>query len=128
MAFGTFDIVHPGHIFFLENAKKLGDYLVVVIGRDQTVANLKKHPTRNNELARQKAIQNLHIADKVLLGSLTDKFELVRSEQPDVIALGYDQTFYTEELTNVVPSTTSIIRVNSYKPEIYKSSKLGKNV
>ena len=39
MTFGTFDLAHPGHIFYLNEAKKLGDKLITVIARD---ANLKK--------------------------------------------------------------------------------------
>lgn len=124
IAFGTFDIVHPGHLFFLKEAKKLGDFLVVVIARDQTVARLKKHPTKNNETARLSQVTSFGVADKVVLGSLTDIFEVVRQENPDIVALGYDQTFFTDELSNNIHSKTKIVRLPSFKPDIFKSSKL----
>ena len=41
MAFGTFDLMHPGHEYFLRQAKKRGDYLIAVIARDSTVKKLK---------------------------------------------------------------------------------------
>ena len=41
MAFGTFDVLHPGHHFYLEQARKLGDNLVVVVARDANVKKLK---------------------------------------------------------------------------------------
>ena len=42
LVFGTFDIIHPGHVFFLNQAKKLGDFLCVVVSRDETVNELKR--------------------------------------------------------------------------------------
>lgn len=126
MAFGTFDNVHLGHIFFLKKAKKLGDYLIVVIARDKTVAIVKKKSSRHSENDRLKSINDLGIADSVVLGSLTNKFELLLAENPDVLALGYDQSFFTQQLKKILPNTTSIVRIDSFKPEIYKSSKLAK--
>jgi cytidyltransferase-like protein len=124
MVFGTFDILHPGHIHMLEEAKSYGDYLVVVIARDKTVTKVKQRKPRNTEQVRLKNIENLHIADKVLLGSLKNKFEAIQKEQPSVIALGYDQKIPVTNLSERVGGSTTIIRLSAYKPDIYKSSKL----
>lgn len=124
MVFGTFDILHPGHIHMLEEAKSYGDYLVVVIARDKTVSEVKQKKPRNTEQVRLKNIENLHIADKVLLGSLNNKFEAIQKEQPSVIALGYDQKIPVTNLSERVGEGTTIIRLSAYKPDIYKSSKL----
>ncbi|EQD52190.1 glycerol-3-phosphate cytidyltransferase, partial [mine drainage metagenome] len=44
MATGVFDLLHPGHLYFLTEARKLGDELVVVVARDQTARRLKHEP------------------------------------------------------------------------------------
>ncbi|MEM3661293.1 MAG: adenylyltransferase/cytidyltransferase family protein, partial [Candidatus Micrarchaeaceae archaeon] len=49
MATGVFDIINPGHIYFLKEAKKLGDELVVVVARDSTAKKLKHRPLMNED-------------------------------------------------------------------------------
>ena len=56
IAFGTFDIFHLGHVSYLKQARKLGDYLVVIIARDKTVFQIKKQKTRNKEQERLKIL------------------------------------------------------------------------
>lgn len=124
MAFGTFDILHPGHIKTLETAKKLGDNLVVIIARDETVEKLKGKKPVFNEKIRLKNLKDLKIADKVKLGKLGNKYQVIIDEKPDVIALGYDQKFFVDDLEKIVGKNVQIIRLKSHKPHIYKSSKL----
>ena len=50
MATGTFDLLHMGHIFYLKEAKKLGDTLVVVVATDATVRKLKHDPITPQEI------------------------------------------------------------------------------
>jgi len=92
MASGVFDILHPGHVFFLEEAKKLGDELVVVVARDSTARKLKHQPIMNEEI-RAKMVYALKPVDKVVLGHEDDMFKTVEEIKPDIIALGYDQVF-----------------------------------
>lgn len=123
MAFGTFDVLHPGHRFFLTEAKKFGDYLVVVIARDETVIGLKKRPALNKEDERKINLEKLAIANKVVLGNTgTDKLQIVRTENPDIIALGYDQKFFIDKLKVEFPKI-GIVRIESFRPDIFKSSK-----
>ncbi|MCD4694128.1 adenylyltransferase/cytidyltransferase family protein, partial [bacterium] len=49
MCFGTFDNLHLGHLFYLKEAKKFGDYLVVVIARDNNVKKIKGRCPREDE-------------------------------------------------------------------------------
>lgn len=97
MASGVFDLLHPGHLYFLENAKKLGDELVVVVARDRTAARLKRPPVLPEELRRE-MVEALKPVDKAVLGSLTDIYHTVEELKPDVIALGYDQHFDEAEV------------------------------
>lgn len=126
--FGTFDIIHPGHIHFLWQAKKHGDFLIAVIGRDQTVKKIKGRSPKNKELKRLTNLKNLKIAEKVILGSLKDKLAAIKKYKPDIICLGYDQKYFTynlkRELKKINLAKIKIIRLKSYKPEKYKSSLL----
>ncbi|TSC84838.1 MAG: FAD synthetase [Parcubacteria group bacterium Gr01-1014_13] len=124
LAFGTFDILHPGHMHVLEAAKKLGDHLTVIIARDATVLKVKGQEPVFNEKTRLKNLKKLNIADKVRLGSLGNKYQVIIDEKPDIIALGYDQKFFVDDLKNFVGKDIRIVRLKSYKPKIHKSSKM----
>lgn len=128
MIFGTFDIFHKGHVDFLRQAKGLGDYLIVVVARDKTIKKVKGDYPLNNENSRLTAISKSRLADKVTLGNLRDKYQIIKKYKPDVIALGYDQNFFIDKLKAKLIefnlSKTRIIRMKAYHPEIYKSSKL----
>ena len=63
MATGTFDLLHMGHIFYLREAKKLGDELVCVVARDSTVRKLKHEPVTPEDM-RLSIIRELKIVDK----------------------------------------------------------------
>ncbi len=85
---GRFNFLHSGHEYFLKGAKKHGDYLIVVIAHD--AHNLKKEERKQME-ERKKQIEDLGIADKVLIGDPEDFFKVVVKEKPQVIVLGWDQ-------------------------------------
>lgn len=100
MATGTFDIIHPGHGFFLEEARKLGGKdarLVVVLARDSTVRARKRTPIVG-EKQRLEVVRMLKPVDEAYLGSETDMFEIVHRIKPDIIAIGPDQKFDVDEL------------------------------
>ena len=100
MATGTFDIIHPGHIYYLKESKKLGgkdSKLVVVLARDITVRAKKRIPIVN-EKQRLEVVEMLKPVDKAYLGSKTDMFEIVKEIKPDIITLGPDQKFEIEFL------------------------------
>jgi len=124
MVFGTFDILHPGHTHMLTEAKEYGDYLIAVVARDSTVEQVKKKKPVYNQEIRVKNLENLGIADEVLLGHEDDKHRIVSEINPDVVALGYDQKFFIDELEKALGSHAKIVRLSPYFPEKYKSSKL----
>jgi FAD synthetase len=125
MAFGTFDVFHAGHEHFLKQAKKLGDELIVVIAKDNTVKNVKAEYPHEDEKQRMTKVKNSEIADKVVLGYDDDKYKVIKKYKPHVIALGYDQFVFTYKLNKMIideSMNTEIIRLESYQPDIYKSS------
>ena len=98
MATGVFDLIHPGHLHYLEESKKLGDELVVVIATDNTVRR-RKHEPITPEKMRLELVQSLKPVDRAVLGKDSgDIFEIVREIKPDVITIGYDQPFNEAEL------------------------------
>ncbi len=97
MATGVFDILHPGHVLFLQEAKKLGDELVVVVARDSTVERLKHRPIMNEEI-RRFMVESLKPVDRAVLGHEDDMYKTVEDVKPDIIVLGYDQKFSEEEI------------------------------
>ncbi len=126
LVFGSFDILHKGHEYFLTEAKKRGDYLVVTLGRDATITRLKKKNPANNEQTRIENLKAAGIADKIILGSLDNPYTCL-DEKPDVICLGYDQKFFIGGLDRELRKRnlkTEIVRLSAYFPEKYKSSLL----
>jgi len=97
MASGTFDLLHMGHIYYLKEAKKLGDELVVVVACDATVRKMKHEPVTPEKM-RVNIIKELQVVDQVFLGKEDDMFEIVEKIQPDIIAIGYDQIHDEEKL------------------------------
>jgi len=91
MTGGVFDILHVGHLATLKAAKALGDALVVVVARDETVRRLKGRDPLNNEQDRLKLVSALRPVDLAILGDQEDPYKTVELVGPDVIALGYDQ-------------------------------------
>jgi FAD synthetase len=90
MATGTFDLLHMGHIYYLKEAKKLGDTLVVVVATDVTVRKLKHDPITPQDI-RVNLIRELKMVDEAYLGYEKDMYRIVEEIKPDIIALGFDQ-------------------------------------
>lgn len=98
MATGVFDILHLGHLHYLEESKKLGDELVVVVATDTTVRK-RKHEPITPEKMRCELVASLKPVDKAVLGREGgDIFEIVNDLRPDIITLGYDQPFDQQNL------------------------------
>jgi len=97
VATGVFDIIHLGHLQFLQEAKKLGDELVVVIARDSTARD-RKHEPITPENMRMELVQALKPVDRAVMGYEDDMFRIIEEIGPDIIALGYDQAFDEERL------------------------------
>jgi len=117
MATGTFDLLHLGHIYFLKEAKKLGDKLVVVVATDKTVRKLKHEPV-NPEHIRLNLIKELKIVDEAYLGHETDMYKIVEELKPDIIALGYDQIHDEKQIQKELKKRglkTKVVRLPKFK-------------
>ncbi|MCS5538303.1 MAG: FAD synthase [Candidatus Poseidoniaceae archaeon] len=92
MAVGVFDLLHAGHLHYLEQARELGDHLTVVVAHDETVRKRKHEPITGHEL-RGRMVAGLKTVDEVVIGNPPDVpiFDILPVVKPDIIALGYDQ-------------------------------------
>ena len=92
MAVGVFDLLHAGHLHYMEQAKALGDHLTVVVAHDDTVRKRKHEPVTGQDL-RLRMVQGLKPVDSAVIGNPPDVpiFDILPSINPNVIALGYDQ-------------------------------------
>jgi FAD synthetase len=91
VATGTFDLLHPGHVLYLEHSRSLGDELVVIVARDVNVRH-KPKPILPEE-QRLRMVESLKVVDRAVLGEEKDIFRTVEQLNPDIITLGYDQHF-----------------------------------
>ena len=92
MAVGIFDLLHAGHLHYVEQAKSLGEELVVVIAHDETVRKQKHEPVTGQDL-RRRMVEGLKPVDRAIIGNPPGVpiFEILKQINPDLIALGYDQ-------------------------------------
>jgi FAD synthetase len=117
MATGAFDLLHLGHIYYLKEAKKLGDELAVVVATDSTVRRLKHEPV-NHEEVRLNLIKELKIVDEAYLGHEDDMYEIVKEIKPDIIALGFDQLHNEKNIKTELKKRkikAKVVRLNEFK-------------
>ncbi len=96
LATGTFDILHPGHVFYLREARRLGDELFVIVAREEMVRHKPKPLLPVSQ--RVEMVASLRVVDRALPGDPRDMFAPLHRIKPDIIALGYDQHFQESEL------------------------------
>ena len=117
MATGAFDLLHMGHIYYLREAKKLGDTLVVVVATDSTVQKLKHDPITPQE-SRVNLIRELKMVDEVYLGHDDDMYAIVQEIKPDIIALGFDQIHNDAAIKNELKKrklNVKLVRLPKYE-------------
>lgn len=129
MVFGTFDILHLGHLDFFAQAKRNSDYLIAIIARDYYVQKAKGAKPKNDEKKRLSTVRKSNVVNKAILGSKTHNFyRTIRTYKPQKIALGYDQKPTLNQLKKDLRkhrlSNIEIIRLKPHNPNKYKSSKI----
>ena len=110
MATGVFDILHPGHLHYLEEAGELGDELVVVVATDRTARERKYEPITPQDM-RLRMIQSLKVVDKAVLGKEGDIYGIVKELEPDIIALGHDQAHDPEKIRKELADRSMHVKV-----------------
>jgi FAD synthetase len=125
VATGTFDILHPGHLYYLEESRKLGDELVVIVARDTNV----KHKPRPviPEDHRLLMVAALKPVDRAILGDKADMFRPIEELRPDIITIGFNQMFDETKLADQLRArnlTPKIVRIGKFADGELCSSRL----
>jgi len=120
LATGAFDLLHYGHLDFLEEAKKAGGKnarLIVIVARDKTVEARKGKRPVVPEDQRRALIEALKPVDDAILGYEDMNYEAVIEKlKPDVIAVGYDQS-------DIKRSVEEIVKKKGLKIKIFEADK-----
>ena len=127
MLFGTFDLIHPGHRHFFQQARSLAknSFLIVSLARDKNSTRIKGKIPSSGESDRLKRIKALPEVDKAVLGAIGDHIPHIVKERPEIIALGYDQSAYVGGLRSALAAAglkVKIVRMKPHLPNKYKTS------
>ncbi len=129
IATGVFDILHPGHIRFLEESKKAGgpgSRLVVVVARDKTVIDRKGRKPVMPEEQRKIIVSALKPVDKVVLGHRTlDFLGVLKEYDPSIVCVGYDQTDIKRSVEKIIRAEhlpVKVVQIGRYGPKGLDSS------
>ena len=140
LVFGTFDIIHPGHRWFLTRAGRLGDRLVAVVSRDEFVREWKGRSPVSNAESRIRALEASGLVDQAVLADPAIRtYGVLRRLKPDVICLGHDQralkddlerwlTAHADDWTEDPQELPSIQTLPPWKRRRYSSSRLNQNL
>jgi FAD synthetase len=129
LASGVFDLLHLGHVKFLEEAKKAGGKdaeLLVIIARDCTVEKNKGRKPIMPENQRRALVESLKVVDEAVLGfEEFDIGDVIERIKPDVIALGYDQAGMEKRVQEYVDKhklNVAVIRISKFEEDALDSS------
>ena len=118
IAQGTFDILHPGHVHYLEDAAAMGDELHVIIARRENVTHKPKPVLSDRQ--RRDMVAALAVVDEAHVGHPSDIFVPIEEIQPDVIVLGYDQHHDEDDLRDALAARgvdCAVERASAREPE-----------
>src|SRR4030043_2296587 len=129
LASGVFDLLHLGHVKFLEEAKKTGGKgaeLIVIIARDSTVEETKGRKLIMSENQRRALVESLKVLDEAVLGFENfDIGDVIERIKPDVIALGYDQVDMEQRVRKYVNDhkiNVKVVRIGKFEEDAIDSS------
>lgn len=130
LIFGSFDGLHEGHKNLCKQARALGDFLIACVASDATIRELKKHDPKYPLAERMRTLMQSAVVDGVIEGDeASHTWNVLQKVQPDTIALGYDQKELKEALEAYLATQSqkpTIVVLNAYKPEVFKSSLLNR--
>jgi FAD synthetase len=136
LASGVFDLLHLGHVRFLEEAKKTGGKnaeLIVIVARDNTVEKAKGRKPIMSENQRRALVESLEVVDEAVLGFEDfDVEDVIKRIKPDIIALGYDQVTMENKVQKYVNKNhldVKVTRVHKFEEdELDSSSKIRQKI
>ena len=136
LASGVFDLLHLGHVKFLEEAKKAGGQnaeLIVIVARDNTVKKRKGKKPIMPENQRRALVESLKVVDEAILGY--EKFDIekvIEKIKPDILVFGYDQKGMEKTVKECIEAKglkMKIVKIGKFKEdELDSSSKIKEKI
>jgi cytidyltransferase-like protein len=123
---GAFEIIHPGHVQALSEARRLGNTLVVVVATDGSVEKNKGRPPVTSQALRVGLVSSVRQVDLALPGNKGSIYDILLRIRPDVVALGYDQRHNGDEIAQEAARRgihVRIARLGTQIPDL-KTSKI----
>ena len=125
---GSFDVLHPGHVKFLEWVKKkFKGKLIIVLARNESIEKMKERKAVFSERERKIMLEAIRYVDKVIIGDKKEFLKPLLKEKPDVIVLGYDQWPNEKELEKRLRERglcVKIVRAPPFNEKMWKSRKI----
>jgi FAD synthetase len=136
LASGTFDLLHFGHVKYLEEAKKAGGKnaeLIVIVARDSTVEKRKGKKTVMPEDQRRSLVESLKVVDEAILGFEDFSIDkVIERINPDVVAVGHDQEGIEREVRKAIAEkklNVQVAKIGRFgKKELNSSSKIMRKI
>jgi FAD synthetase len=136
LASGVFDLLHLGHVKFLEEAKKAGGWnaeLIVIVARDSTVEKRKGKKPIMPENQRRALVESLKVVDEAILGfEEFDIGKVIEKIKPDVIVFGYDQKGMEKTVKDYIKVKrlkVKIVKIGKFREdELDSSSKIKQKI
>jgi FAD synthetase len=136
LASGTFDLIHLGHVKYLEEAKKAGGKnaeLIVIVARDSTVEKRKGKRTVMPEDQRRALVESLKVVDEAILGFEGFSIDkVIERINPDVVAVGHDQEGVEREVRKAIEEkkyNVQVAKIGRFgKKELNSSSKIMRKI
>jgi FAD synthetase len=136
LAAGVFDLIHYGHIRYLEEAKKTGGVnarLIVIVARDETVRRLKGTDPIIPEDQRRAVIEALKVVDEALLGfEDLDLDRVLQQIKPDIVVVGHDQEAIKAQVEKVNKARElhiKIVQISQFgEDDLNSSSKIKRRI
>ncbi|MCS7124916.1 MAG: FAD synthase [Candidatus Bathyarchaeota archaeon] len=136
LASGVFDLLHLGHVRYLEEAKKAGGEnaeLIVIVARDSTVEKRKGYKPVIPENQRRALVEALKVVDEAILGyEEFDMGKVIEKIKPDIIAVGHDQDGMEEAVKDYIRKkglNIKVVRISKFgENELDSSSKIKQKI
>ena len=129
LASGTFDLLHLGHVKYLEEAKRAGGKnaeLIVIVARDKTVEKRKGRKPVMPEDQRRALVESLRVVDEAILGYEDfDLGKVIDKIRPDVIAVGHDQKDMEKRVQKAVNDkglSIQVVKIGKFGKDEFNSS------
>lgn len=127
LVFGTFDLLHPGHVYFLKQVARYGRVTIALTPDELCVYYKEKAAVNPFSARRQRLLRLSSVANVIAADDRPGDFGIVKRVAPDTVIFGYDQHSLMEAFKNRLPELDvvppRVVTIAPYRTELYQSSR-----